>query len=151
MQRLSRTLFGCALVLFAACASLEPPSGAAAQVLEVDRLRGEAMRAADCRVLAQQLHDDLTYTHSNGRVDDKQGLLGRLCSGAVDYHRIQPEGRRVRALGDTAIVTGSARIEVESGGRLHDLSAAYTAVYRRQRGQWQLVAYHSSPQPSIEP
>ena len=122
-----------------------PGSDRAATALAADRARSEAMIAADAERLHALLHDDLTYTHSNGQVDTKASLLRALASGRVDYRAIEPRDLRVRVHGPTAVVTGSVGIVVATPRRQLDLASVYTAVYWWQDGRWQLAAYQSSP------
>ena len=43
------------------------------------------------------------------------------------------------------VVTGPVTLRVRAGERVFDMQLIYTAVYVDVAGQWQLVAYHSSP------
>lgn len=114
-------------------------------ILEADAARTAAMVAGDTATLGGLLDDALTYTHSNGRMDTKGSLLASLTGGHLRYRRIDVPVRAVRIFGDTAVVSGPVRIEVESTGRVHHLAGVFTAVYRRRDGGWRLVAYQSSP------
>ena len=47
-------------------------------VLQADAARALAMIEADAAKLDDAFHDDLTYSHSNGRVETKAQLVERL-------------------------------------------------------------------------
>ena len=131
------------LLLALACAS--PPLGSDDEVLVADLERIEAMIAADPARLEAILHPLLTYTHSNGLIDTRDSLVESLVAARVDYRAIAPLDPSVRVLGDTAVITTRAQLEVAAGGQVLDLDSVYTAVYQREAGGWRLVAYHSSP------
>lgn len=113
-------------------------------VLAANHERVAAMVAADSRRLGDALHESLSYTHSDGRVDSKPAMIDSLATGRVDYRSIHLDEPSVRVRDRTAVVTGRAHMEISAGeGRL-DLNGAYTAVYWWEDGRWQLAAYHSS-------
>ncbi|PYV16156.1 MAG: hypothetical protein DMG07_08375 [Acidobacteria bacterium] len=78
--------------------------------------------------------DDLTHTHSSGRVDTK-----------VDFDR---DNVRVRVYGDAAVVTGTAKVHVKSDTRDAKFEIRFVDVYVRRNGRWQMVAWQST---RIEP
>jgi hypothetical protein len=128
-----------------ACAPGRRLSSDAAGLHDADGARMAAMVHADADRLAAVLDDDLTYTHSNGRVDTKASLVAALVSGRIDYRVIVAGDTRARVFGSAGIVTGPVHIEVAAGGRVHRIEGAYTATYWWRAGRWRLVAYHSSP------
>ena len=135
----------CALllaILLAACA--ESNAGDPEVVLVADRKRIEAMVAADPERLDLALHESLSYSHSNGRVDSKASLVDKLVSGGVDYVSIDLANPQVRRHGDAAVVTAPMNMKVVAAGETYQLASIYTAVYWFEDGRWQLVAYHSS-------
>jgi len=118
-----------------------------AELLAVERERLRAMIAGDGAALEALLADDLTYTHSTGRVDSKAELIRAIASGRVRYRSIRSRGPRVRVYGATAVVTGPVDMELTAGGEPIAARSRFTATYvRRDRG-WRLVAYQSTPRP----
>ena len=86
------------------------------------------MQRADTASLQRLLAPDLTYTHTDGEQNTKEEFLRILSSGALRYASIAPEGRQVRLLDSTAIVTGRSAMRVESGGRVAAFRIRYLAV-----------------------
>lgn len=116
------------------------------QLLDLDAHRLNAMVNVDETFLKALLADDLTYTHSNGMVQDKADLLEALTSGAIDYRKLEPRDVKVRFYANTtAIVTGVADATVVAGSRTIQTSLRYTAVYIHDGEDWRMVAYHSAP------
>ena len=135
-SRVFWTVLGLAL----GCASLPP-------VQQVDAQRREALVNADVPALRELFADGLRYGHANGEVHGKQELLERLGSGQLDYRAIRVEDSEARELAGAWVVTGSQTIEVTSAGRDVTSHSVFTAVYTRDGGRWQLVAYQSTPLP----
>jgi hypothetical protein len=109
--------------------------------------RFEAMVAGDAAALAELLADELTYAHSDGRVETRAELLASIASGALRYLAIRSEGESVirRYGGDTVgVITGAGRFRVRLGEREGEVSLRYTSVYVHRDGRWQLAAWHSS-------
>lgn len=133
------------LLLIAGCVSFGPDAGRAVEDIE-DR-RFAAMVAADTNALAPLLGDDLTYIHSSGQRETKSEFLETVRSGAIRYRRIEPSQRATRRYGSVVIVTGIARVSIESGGQDRVLSLRHTSVYAKRRGAWQLVSWQSTRLP----
>jgi hypothetical protein len=122
-------------------------SQAEAAVRAVERSRFDAMIARDVRALDTLLADDLTYTHTTGRVDDKRALLADLETGRLVYDSIVPADVRVRVYGHTAAVTGTARMQVRANGTVLRFSARFTELYVDNGGRWRLAAWQSTRVP----
>ena len=130
-----------ALPLAFACASAPQPP-------EVDATRREAMVNADVATLRELFADGLRYGHANGEVHAKEELLGLLGSGRLDYRAIQLEEIETRALAGALVVTGRQTTLVRANGRDVTSHSVFTAVYSRDGGEWQLVAYQSTALPA---
>ena len=114
------------------------------EIKELEHRRFRAMLQADGTTLDQILANELTYTHSSGRVDSKAQLVHSLQSGELKYDSISADDVSVRTYGDSAVVRGRARMKVQSGEQKLDLQIRYTDVYVRHGGRWQLVAWQST-------
>jgi len=112
--------------------------------------RFEAMIGREIDALGELLADELTYAHSNGKVETKAEFLAALESGALQYLEIAAAGENViRRYGDgtVGVITGPARVRVRIGEREGEVTLVYTSVYVHRDGRWQLVAWHSSTAP----
>jgi len=116
--------------------------------LEADKLRRAAMISAEIEKISSLVSDDLVYTHSNGKVDDKKSLLDAIRSGSLDYEKIEPRNTVVRAKGGTVVVTGLVAITVKAPDGLKSFDARFTAVHMRNKeGNWQLMAWQTTRLP----
>jgi ketosteroid isomerase-like protein len=116
-------------------------------VVDLDKKRMDAMGQKDLAALHALISDDLVYTHSSARLDTKQSLIGAMESGATVYSSVVPSDVKAQDLGDTVILTGSARIGVMSQGRPNSFAVRFTDVWSNRNGQWQMVAWQSTRLP----
>ena len=114
---------------------------------EVDAGRFRAMIEADGEALERVLADDLSYTHTTGKVDTRQTFIDSLSSGAVSYDAIDTYDRSVRFYGNVAVITGSADFEVSAGGQQLAFPIRFTEIYEWSDDRWQLVAWQSTRLP----
>ena len=101
--------------------------------------------ASDVPGLAAAMSDDLTYTHSNANVETKAEFLEAIRSGRSRYKSVTFDDRRVRLHGDaTAIVSGTCRVQVTSGGRDLDIRLRFTELYVKQGGAGKMALGQST-------
>ena len=106
----------------------------AQKIIELDRQRMTAMAEKDIARLSALLSDDLIYTHSSARIDTKQSLIGAMQSGATVYTSVEPFDVKAQDLGDAVVLTGSARIRVNSNGKPNAFAVRFTDVYANKGG-----------------
>jgi ketosteroid isomerase-like protein len=116
-------------------------------IIELDRQRMTAMAEKDIAKLNALLSDDLVYTHSSARIDTKQSLIGAMESGTTVYTSVEPFDVKAQDLGNAVVLTGSARIRVNSGGKPNAFAVRFTDVYANKGGQWQMVTWQSTRLP----
>lgn len=108
--------------------------------------------AGDLAGLGAAMSDDLTWTHSNANVETKADFLEAIRSGKYRYKSMTFDDRRVRLHGDsTAIVSGTCRVQVTSGGREIDIRLRFTELYVRQGGAWRMALWQSTRVPDPAP
>jgi len=116
-------------------------------IIDLDKKRMDAMAAKDVAFLGEVLGDDLVYTHSSARLDTKASLIGNMQSGSTVYRSVVPSDVKAQDLGDAVVLTGFARIKVDSGGKAMDFGVRFTDVYAKRNGKWQMVVWHSTKTP----
>jgi hypothetical protein len=72
---------------------------------------------------------------------------GAMESGTTVYTAVEPFDVQAQDLGDTVVLTGSARIRVTSNGNPLNFSVHFTEVYANRGGNWQTVAWQSTRLP----
>jgi ketosteroid isomerase-like protein len=116
-------------------------------IIELDRQRMTAMAEKDVAKLNAVLSDDLVYTHSSARIDTKKSLIGAMESGTTVYTSVEPFDVKAQDLGSAVVLTGSARIGVNSGGKPNAFAVRFTDVYANKGGKWQMVTWQSTRLP----
>lgn len=118
------------------------------EILELEAERCAAMMAGDDSALDRLFHEDMIYTHSSGLADTKASFIGAIESGKFDYRKIEHTKERVRLYGDTALVSGEARIDIDVDGAPRTLSLCYLAAWTRTQVGWKFVAWQSASIPA---
>jgi ketosteroid isomerase-like protein len=118
------------------------------EILALEDKRYAAMTGADYGALEALLHDGLLYTHSSGRTDTKASWLESLKSGKTRYRSAALTERKVRLLGDTALVTGKGHFEAEINGEPRTLKLVFLNVWTKTPKGWKFIAWQSTPQPA---
>jgi ketosteroid isomerase-like protein len=121
----------------------------AEEILRLDDRRYEAMRRHDVETLAELLHREVTYTHSDAAFDSKETYLAKVKGGIFRYHFIEPSNRSVTVVGDTALVHGRMRADADVNGMLRHIDNFALAVWVRDEGQWTLLAYQPTVLPKV--
>jgi hypothetical protein len=118
-----------------------------ATVLAAEDRRYEALLGPDLPALEQLFHDRLSYAHSSGVRDTKDEYLAKIGNGYYDYARIDHPVERIDVLGDTAVVVGRMTADLKVQGTAKTIENLALAVWTRTSGEWQLIAYASTPLP----
>jgi len=144
-----RVALGLAVACLAAAAA-QPAGPEEAAVLAAQKERLQAMVRSDLDALGRLLPDDLTYTHASGVADTKASLLASIAAGKLKYKSFDPGQPRVRVYGNTAVLTGTATVQVESATiGPAPFQILFTDVYvRKPDGRWQAVAWQSTRPPA---
>jgi ketosteroid isomerase-like protein len=110
------------------------------QILALHEAGDRALMSADVAVLARIFADDYVQYNEAGQAFTKQDVLNNLRTGAIRYPSIVSTARKIRILGDTAVVHGAESDEVEAGGKRFAVRYVYLDVLRKCSGEWKLVA-----------
>ncbi|MGH8309842.1 MAG: nuclear transport factor 2 family protein [Steroidobacteraceae bacterium] len=139
-----RLLAALSLAWCAACVSGPNPS---TDIVVVERLRFAAMTRQDVNALEPMLGEDLVYCHSDGRCETKPEFLETIRSGRIRYRAINVIELRTRRVGEAVVINGSVLVDGVIGGQPRSLRIAFTDVYARRNGRWQLIAWQSTRLP----
>ena len=114
-----------------------------AEISALEDQRFRAQVGGDVDALERLLSDQLVYTHSSASVDTKASFIESIRTRRP-YQNVERSGEEVRLHGDTAVVTGQARIDL-NGGR--QLNLRYTDVWVKGADGWRMVAWQSTRLP----
>jgi len=82
----------------------------------VEQLR-KSMISADGAVLDQLAHDELTYGHSGGQLQNKLEFIASFTGGDSVFVDIEITGQTVRVVGNTAIVRHTLSASTNDKGK----------------------------------
>jgi ketosteroid isomerase-like protein len=117
------------------------------EILAVQQVRFNAMTGKDTLALRDLLTDDMMYIHSNAMVESKSQHLEAIISGKVIYEKMVPEATKVRHYGKIAIANGKVNVKGQLNGNTFEIVLLYTAVYRKDKGNWKLASWQSARVP----
>jgi Domain of unknown function (DUF4440) len=117
------------------------------RVIALDAQRMTAMSTRDIGTLNALIADELVYTHSSARLDTKQSLIENMQAGRTVYTAVVPSDVKAQDYGDTVVLTGVARISVNSGGNAMNFGVRFTDIWVNKGGNWQMVAWQSTKLP----
>ena len=105
----------------------------------------QALLDEDVTKLETILADNLQYTRSNGKVENKVGYLKSLRDGTTNYSLVKRDNTKIIVNGETAIVTArwKAKLQNKPNPPL-ETTARYTHVYVKKEGRWQLTTHQST-------
>lgn len=114
--------------------------------LEQRRVLASLKRRID--ELADVLHDDFVFIHSNGRVDSRADYLNLLASGDLAYETMESSDLSVKSASDS-LATVLSRLELVAlfQGRRVAVSALAFTVWVRGAVGWQALSIQSTPLP----
>ncbi len=115
-------------------------------ILDLEQKRIQAMIDKDIPTLASLLADDLTYTHSGGRIDTKPAFCTLIASLDSNYEGVDYSGVEVRPVSGGWLVRGRAQIRLfrpPTGERL-SYPVWFLDVYGQRDGKWVMVAWQAT-------
>ncbi len=117
-----------------------------ADIEALERKRFVAQVSKDFDFLEKIFADDLVYTHSNAKVDNKTTYLASIKEGKSVYKSIDLQEISVRDYGKMAVVNGRALIELGPiDGKPNIVNLRYTVVYAKNgKKGWQLNTWQST-------
>jgi uncharacterized protein (TIGR02246 family) len=140
MKRILAVLFLCAAAL--------PAADEAKAVEEAERGWARGVTTNDFALLEKVLAPDLVYTHSNGLVDTRDSYIESLRSGKSRYLKVEYGELKVRQLTpDIAVTHCRTLIVTLQQGKETPMNLALLHVFKKNRGQWQMVAHQSARLP----
>lgn len=119
------------------------------KILDLELNRIAAMVDRDLQTLDEIIAEDLSYTHSGGRTDDKASFLALIEDTASSYMGVDYSETEVIPCGDSAVlVRGRAQIRVnrQTGEKL-SYPVRFSDLYALREGRWVMVMWHATKIP----
>lgn len=84
--------------------------------------------------------DDLSYGHSNGKIEAKAAFVEAFTSGSSDFVSIELTDQHITVVDNTALVRHKLMGETLDGGKPGQAKLSVLQVWVKQRGNWKLLA-----------
>lgn len=129
---------------FLTCLVLACSSAFAQQATEADVAKAvDALNAAILSADAQKLNAitgaQLSYGHSNGRLENKAEFVSALVERRSVFTKIEISKQNIVMMGNTAIVRNHLSGDTNSGGKPAHVELDIMYVFRLEGGDWKLI------------
>jgi ketosteroid isomerase-like protein len=111
------------------------------EVLKADEVRNEALQKGDVATLEHIYSDDLVYANASGALLTKQQHLADLKGKTLHFISFKHEDVKAFVNGDTGLVTGISKSEVEYKGSVSKSNRRFLNVFSKRDGQWLCVGH----------
>jgi ketosteroid isomerase-like protein len=122
-------------------------SKAEQQVADAVTAWRKAMLDADKAGLEAILAPELSYGHSNGKIEDKAMLVKAISSGESDFVTMELTEQSIKIVGKTAIVRHKLAGDTKDGGKSASVKLFVLQVWQKQGASWLLLARQAVRQP----
>ena len=137
-------------ILFLAAATMLPAANpdpkTEKEILAAMDSYKQALMKKDAAALSKILSDDLTYTHSSNKHEDKAAVLESL-KGNTTVEAIDFKDLKVRVYGNTAVVKGDVDFRNNAAGTVTVSKLNVLHVLVKGTQGWQLVARQATRYP----
>jgi len=101
-----------------------------------------AIKSADAQQLDKIAIPDLTYGHSNGRLENKSEFIDALVQKRSVFKTIDVSKQTIHMQGDTAVVRNHVSADTDPGakGTIVHVEIDVIYVWRFIAGEWKLIA-----------
>lgn len=84
--------------------------------------------------------DELSYGHSNGKLEDKKEFIEALMNGSSDFKTIDLTDQTITVVDNTAFVRHKLMAETANDGKPGTAKLSVLLVWVKQKGNWKLLA-----------
>jgi ketosteroid isomerase-like protein len=100
----------------------------------------KAMVDADQSVLEKLTATDLSFGHSNGKIEDRTAFIASLSSGHVNFSSIETTDQTIKITGKTAVVRNILNGKLEMDGKPIEIKVGTLMLFTKSKGAWTLLA-----------
>lgn len=112
------------------------------EILKLEKEFAEAIVKNDPESIGRFVADDWIIIDPDGGIVDKARFLGVVKSRALAHEMMESDDIRVRAYGDSAVVTALTRAKGKFMGQDFSTQERATDVFVKRDGRWQCVVSH---------
>lgn len=135
------------LFLLGVAGSSFAQSKAEQQVADAVSVWRKAMLDADKAGLESILAPELSYGHSNGKIEDKAMVVKSISSGESDFITMELTEQSIKIVGKTAIVRHKLAGDINDGGKPGSVKLFVLQIWQKYGPDWKLLARQAARQP----
>jgi ketosteroid isomerase-like protein len=83
---------------------------------------------------------ELSYGHSNGKIEDQKAFIEFLLSGESQFVTIDLQDQTVEIVGNTGIVRHTLLAETNNNGTLGNIKLGVLLIWQKKGRDWKLLA-----------
>jgi hypothetical protein len=91
-------------------------------------------------ILEKITHENLTYGHSSGQIENKTEFIEALVTGKSDFTAITLSDQVIKITGNVATVRHKLLGENTLAGKTNTLNLSVLLVFVKEKGEWKLLA-----------
>lgn len=122
-------------------------SKAEQQVADAVLVWRKAMLDADKAGLEGILAPELSYGHSNGKIEDKAMVVKSISTGESDFITMELTEQSIKIVGKTAIVRHKLAGNINDGGKPGSVKLFVLQIWQKVGPDWKLLARQAARQP----
>ncbi|MEJ0030222.1 MAG: nuclear transport factor 2 family protein [Bacteroidota bacterium] len=111
-----------------------------AEVAKAVETLKQALLDGKREALEKIAHDNLTYGHSSGLIEDKKAFVEALASGKSDFVSITITEQVIKVTGNVATVRHKLAGETVNSGTQAPINLSVLTVWIKEKGEWKLLA-----------
>ncbi len=115
------------------------------QLIGLEHQWADAEKNGNTAILQRVVADGYVYTDPSGKITGKQDEINMVKNGQAKYQTFDLSDMQAHVYGDTAVVTGKAKLQGTENGKDVSGNYAFTDTFVKKDGQWQAVATQSTP------
>jgi hypothetical protein len=132
------------IMLFLSHFAYAQVDGIAKFVLQLSARKFDWMVNQNLDSLAQVLHPNVQYIHSNGLTESGSDILDNLRSGKLVLQSVAIKNADVRIVYQVAIITGTGTFVGKINEKDFEVELLYSEVWVFVEGQWLLLQRHAN-------
>ncbi|MEB2776003.1 nuclear transport factor 2 family protein [Algoriphagus sp. D3-2-R+10] len=106
---------------------------------QVEKLRLALIDPTEAN-LKELSSSELSYGHSNGKLENQTQFIEALVSGTSDFATVDFQDQTIQISRDLAIVRHNLAADVLDGGTSNSIKIGVMLVWQKEKGQWKLLA-----------
>ena len=104
----------------------------------------QALLKKDGAALARICHEEISYGHSSGLVEDKKTAVNHIVTSKADYAVVDLIDAKIKVQGDLALVNGRVNYKQVTDGKAADVKMHVLHVWVRTPQGWQMIGRQST-------